>query len=75
MVSNKLFDLSFYLHMKAGTDIGRKISTLTAQAKEFAAALKSQQDAQSSEGGKLARIFKPDASNGVFQLGKKPTDN
>lgn len=73
-VSNKLFDLSFYLHVKAGTDIGKKIEEITKQAKEFAALLRSQQEAHAQEGNKLLRVIRPDQlPNGVFQLGKKPT--
>lgn len=71
-VANQFFDLSFYLHMKAGTEIGQKIKSLTEQAKKFAEALK----AQAAEENKLARIVRPQAlPGGVVQIGKKSTSD
>jgi hypothetical protein len=73
-VANKFFDLSFYLHVKAGTDIGKKIEEITEQAKAFAAQLRAAKQTHAQEDNKLLRIVRPDQlPSGVFQLGKKPT--
>ena len=73
-VANKCFDLSFYLHMKAGTEIGKKITELTKQAKEIAETLKAAAQFQGGEENRLARVVKQQPlPNGVFQIGKKTT--
>ena len=73
-VANKCFDLSFALHMKAGTEVGQKISELTKQAKEIVETLKAAAAAQNGEDNRLARAVRQQPlPNGVFQIGKKTT--
>ena len=72
-IADKLFDISFSLHVSFDTEVGKKIRVIKEQMKKHVEALKAAQGGGQQDDGKLARVFNKDLPHGVFQIGKKPT--